>query len=181
MITQFDPSAFALLAILAIAVVNDCRTRRIPNKLIIAGLALGTLCSLVDNGLAGGLKSILGAALALAIFFPMFALRLLGAGDVKLMTVVGSFTGASALLSITLYTFILGGVLAIAVIVYTAQARKVWDNLRLYLTNLTMRRYGDTGALPPMATATASRLPYALAIAGGTLFWLISNSSGHWV
>lgn len=171
-----ERSHWLLLVILAVAVVGDLRSRRIPNQLIVIGIVSGMATGLLFHSLPGVIHALQGALTALAVFLPFFALRMVGAGDVKLMLVVGTFVGASALLLISLYTFILGGALAIVAVLASGRARQLIDNLRLYLCTIAMRRYGDSGALPDLTVATALRLPYALAIAGGTLFWIAQQS-----
>jgi prepilin peptidase CpaA len=45
----------------------------------------------------------------------MYAMRALGAGDVKLMAMIGAFVGPGAVAGITLLTLLAGGVLALGV------------------------------------------------------------------
>lgn len=163
-----DKNLVMLSLLLLLAVACDLRERRIPNALIGVGLALG----LVFGALAGGLNEVgsrsLGAFAGLAALFPFFALRMLGAGDVKLMAVVGSFTGASALLPILLYTFIAGGALALIAFAVTRSASTAFANLRMMLAAVALR---VPGGIREMGFQTAVRLPYAIAIALGVGFW----------
>ena len=113
-----------LAALLAAALWHDLRTRRIPNQLVLwgtlAGLALNSFMpsgsGLFDPSFGGlGLpQALAGAAAGLALLLPMYLLRALGAGDVKLMAMCGAFLGPDAVLEAALLTFLCGGVLALA-------------------------------------------------------------------
>src|SRR5205085_10518848 len=86
----------AVVAMLVLtAAMYDVRYRRIPNWLVAIGLVAGVLMASVFFRGDGLRTAFLGAALAFAIYLPLFALRATGAGDLKLMVAVGAFTGPS--------------------------------------------------------------------------------------
>ena len=73
-----------------VAAVFDLRTRRIPNWLCAAGFIAGFACQIALFRWTGARDAALGAGIALLIYIPLFALRAVGGGDVKLMAAVGS-------------------------------------------------------------------------------------------
>lgn len=73
------------VALSAAASWFDLRERRVPNWLCAAGFALG-----VALDWRGGL---LGSGLALSVYAPLYFLRGVGAGDVKLMAAMGALAG----------------------------------------------------------------------------------------
>ncbi len=162
--------------LLAVAVASDLRDRRIPNRLILLGLACAAL--LHGWALAAGLPPQAGAAwwapgaglvAGGALLMPLYLVRACGAGDVKLMAMVGAFTGAATVLHAALYTLILGGVLSLVFMVVQGVSAQVLANVRFLLTDWMLKlRSGQSAPLPAMAV-TAARLPYALAIASGSL------------
>ncbi|WP_322039160.1 prepilin peptidase [Burkholderia diffusa] len=80
--------------------IGDIRFRRIPNSLVMAGLA-GALVGNVIGGNPFGIavvQSLIGASLGLVCLSPLFALRVMGAADVKVFAVLGAWCGAQALL-----------------------------------------------------------------------------------
>ncbi len=85
--------AVPLLAILALATFSDLRERRIPNALSLGGAALGVLTNAVMSGPSGTVLALLGWALCLACFMPLYLSGGTAAGDVKLMGMVGAFLG----------------------------------------------------------------------------------------
>src|ERR1022692_3110667 len=97
-----------LPGILAPAVDADLRQHRIPNPLIIIGLILGFAFQLAAGAAHGVWWGLLGAALGLVCFMPFYALRAMGAGDVKLMAVVGFFLGPKGLLYAVVFSLLAG-------------------------------------------------------------------------
>src|SRR3990170_3814958 len=93
-----------LLLLVFAAMLFDIRWHRIPNWLVFAGLLMGvgfhTLTS-YGWGLGYALK---GAAVGFGLFLPLYMLRVMGAGDVKLMTMVGAFLGPASALGAVLTT-----------------------------------------------------------------------------
>ena len=94
----------------------DLRTRRIPNWLIVIGMLVGLGLALKSGNFVDPLQ---GFGLAFIVGIVPFALRALGAGDVKAAMVVGLFVGPEGVLNIILATAL--GCGAIAWIWWTAQ------------------------------------------------------------
>lgn len=177
-------SQFLLFSTLLLAVASDTRQRKIPNPLIATTLVL----ALAGNALAdaapawrdfgpGIVLSLAGAATALACLFPFYLLRTLGAGDVKLMAVVGAFLGPWPTVGAIVLTFIVGGVLALGAALLSRSTGQVFANLRLMLL-VVMQPRGSGIAFSDVQTT--GRLPYALAIAAGTLLQLGLAARGGW-
>ena len=167
-----------LLALLALATLADIRSRTIPNTLIIVGLCLGLGIGNSLGGLDGTLDSLLGGLVALLVFLPFFALRWMGAGDVKLLCAVGTFVGVPAILLVALYTTVAGGVLGLGsqvlVRVGWASAARTSDSLT------TVDGAGLPGIhrrLRGMLKDSSFQLPYAVAISIGTIIWLITRGA----
>lgn len=93
------------------AVIFDLRSYKIPNLLIVMGLTMGISWSCYNDSWSGLFASAAGIGLPIAVLFLLHQLRMLGAGDIKLFSVIGGFTGG-AVWVIILYSFIAGGILA---------------------------------------------------------------------
>src|SRR5262245_50336635 len=95
------PLAIQVLLILVVvtAAMIDVRSRRIPNWLTLSGAILGVALNsflfAVDGlfGVSGLMYSLEGLGLAFGIYFVLYLLRGMGAGDVKLMAAVGAGAG----------------------------------------------------------------------------------------
>ena len=164
-----------LVALLLGAVIADLWARRIPNALVLVGLMLAFIFHVIALGmgsapLAGPAwwSSWTGLLTGLAALLPLYLLRATGAGDVKLMAMVGAFIGTPAVLSAALYTLLAGGLLSLVFMLGRGVAAQTLANVRFLLTDWALRASSGQGArLAPLQT-TAARLPYAVAIALGT-------------
>lgn len=179
-----------LYMLLAIAVASDLHNRRIPNILvfpgILAGLALHTAIpsgagffNTVFGGL-GFLEAVSGAALGLAFFLPMYALRAMGAGDVKLMAMIGAFFGSYAILRIALLTMIAGGLLAIFAALRKGTLLQVLTNIRYMVTHSLIRIFLGGNISIDKPISTTGRFPYAGAIASGTIIYVVMLRFDQW-
>jgi len=161
-----------LAALLLVAIATDLHRRRIPNALVALGLGLGLAGRLLDPGVPAGAALITffqGSGAGLLVLMPLYLMRACGAGDVKLMAMVGGFVGPTAVCNAALWTLVSGGVLSLVFMLGRGVAAKTIENIRFLLTDLMVRaRTGGGTQLAPLAT-TAARLPYAVAIAAGTL------------
>jgi prepilin peptidase CpaA len=117
-----------LLVVAVVAGVYDWRYRRIPNWLALAGLVGGFSCHWYLGGLAGLLSAAQGFGLAAVIYFALYLLRGMGAGDVKLMAALGSIAGPMSWLALFLATCILGAVVAIFMsLAYSRLRSTIWN------------------------------------------------------
>jgi prepilin peptidase CpaA len=163
----------ALIAVITGAGVHDLAVRRIPNRLLLAGLACAALLhllsphplSLLSTGLAG-------LATGLLLFLPLYLLRGMAAGDVKLMATVGAFTGPMLAVEIALASFIVGGLMSLVLIIAKGKGGQALANLRALLRPMFMRAIGVPLVNEPMRHASVGGMPYGLAIAAGTFAML---------
>jgi prepilin peptidase CpaA len=151
----------------------DVRTRRIPNALTFPAAALGLTAAAVADGGSGLVSSAVGLFIGVLLFFPLFALRGLGAGDVKLMGALGAWVGATVVLGVAFYTTLAGGVLAIGLMVRHRYSRQAARNLWLLLTHWRVSGLRPLDALT-IESSAGPKLPYALPTAVGLAlaFWL---------
>jgi prepilin peptidase CpaA len=175
-----DPSlpAFAWMSLFGlsfIALITDLLYRRVPNLLILVGLLLGVGVSTSSHGALGTIYSLVGALAGLFGLLGFFALRLLGAGDVKLMAVIGSFVGLKAILWILLYTLICGGVLSFLWFAVRGKLGVLADSMRDFFAGMSFAPELFATKVDHIAKHSAARLPYAAAILAGTLSWFFAN------
>ena len=148
------------------ACLTDLRWRRIPNVLTLGSAAAALLVHGVTGGLTGVGIAAAGWAVGLVLFLPIFALRGIGGGDVKLMAGLGAWLGPMPAVWLALWTAVAGGAFALVVAGakgYTGRAlQNVWG----------MLSYWRVMGLQPhpavtLESAQGPRLPYSLPIAAG--------------
>lgn len=174
--------------LLSAAVWHDIRNHRIPNAIVFSGAALGLLLhSVVPAGLGfasavpGGLgfmKSLAGLGIGLAALLPLYLLRATGAGDAKLMAMVGAFLGPLDALGAVLGTFVAGALLAIAYGIKAGVLGRMARNIRVILYGAAARLAAADGPAFDAGTDSAAKVPYAFAIALGTGAWLALKEFG---
>lgn len=163
----------AVLVVGAVACATDLRSRRIPNWLTFGASLAAFVFSVVSSGFAGAAASVAGWLVGAGLFLPLFLLRGMGAGDVKLMAALGAWTGPATAVWMTLYAAVAGGLLAVAVTLWSGY---FWRMLRNVWGLLMFWRIAGIQPHPELTLATASgpRLPYAFPITAGAVavLWL---------
>ena len=162
-----------VVALVVLASITDVRTRRIPNVLTCGAAIAALLFHVGTAGTSGLTTSIGGWMLGAALFFPVFALRGMGAGDVKLLAAVGAWLGPLPVAWVALVTTIAGGVVALVVSLAHGYLRTAVTNLLMLLMHW---RISGIQPLPAVTLegGRGPRLAYAVPIAIGTVttLWL---------
>ena len=170
-------SCILLGVLLAAAVISDLRERRVSNALNVCVLVTGAAFAFFTRGVSAGAQQVLtGVGLALLIWFPMFALRLMGAGDVKLMAASAAWLGWQGTLIASLATGVFGGLLGAFWLLRSRGAASTLHTVASAIRTpwiLKLRPY-----------EARDRVPYALAIAAGVAmaWWMTIGSDlqgGH--
>ena len=102
-------SAGIALILIVWAVSEDVKAFRIPNRLIIAGYIAGVIM-LVIRGFSGEHigNYITGTLVGLSEMTFLYIIRAVGAGDVKLLAVIGMLTGLEFVLQLMVVSLITG-------------------------------------------------------------------------
>jgi prepilin peptidase CpaA len=174
-VLSFPPLAIQVLLVMIVipAAVFDIRSRRVPNWLTLAGLVIGIGLNVFLFELPGLWDSLKGMGLAMLIYFPLFALRGMGAGDVKLMAALGAIAGPANWIAILLLTALSGGIAALALVIAKGRLRQTFQNIWMILMSLRLRQAPyEVNPQLDVKSEKALRLPHAAVIACGTLAFL---------
>jgi prepilin peptidase CpaA len=173
-----------LEVLVIVAAIWDIRTRRIPNWLTLSGVilavAINTFIYQPVSTWFGAVLSLKGLGLAFCVYFVLYLLRAMGAGDVKLMAAVGSLVGWQDWFGIFLITAMLGGVMAMMLMVARRRLRTTFWNLGFILGEMGHGRaaYMTREELDVKSPKSVG-LPHGAVIAVGTIFFLAI--SAHFV
>lgn len=174
-----DPFLFILLiSILIVAAVIDIRTQKIPNLLTFPTMVFGLVYYGVTNGWDGLLFSLGGLALGIGIFFILYMMGGMGAGDVKLMGAVGAIIGSKGILLTAFFSAIVGGVYALIVLIFNIEYLK--DLIKR--SYITIKSFVFTKQFIPIPADNALKKPklcYGVAIAIGTFSYLLLEAYGY--
>lgn len=163
-------SRFLLFALVLAAAWYDVVFRRIPNRLTGAGLAAGLALAFAQGGWGGLGGALLGAACGFAIFFGLWLLRAMGAGDVKLMAAAGAFLGVPLVFSAALYSALAGGLVMLIVALRSGTVRRVFANMRNLLLYWVQSGGIRKAEWLTLGSPGAVAIPYGVAIALGCAF-----------
>ena len=172
----------ALLTLVLAAAVFDVRYRRIPNWLTVGGVLLGlALNGFLSQALqARGMfkSSLIGLGAAFGIYLVLYAVHAMGAGDVKLMAAVGAVVGWPDWFGIFILTAILGGIMALILVVARKRLKKTVFNVGFLLNEMKSGRPAYVGREElDVRSPKAMGLPHGAVIAIGALFYLAA--AGH--
>lgn len=150
-----------LIATVSLAVISDFRNWRIPNNLIAFGLIQGFTMSALMRGIPQGLVcSVKGCVLPVAILYVLFLIKALGAGDIKLLAVAGSFVGPDISRVIS-YSFLAGGVISIIYL------------LKEFILSITNRKK-ISNEIVGRSKATKRCVHFSAAIFGGIMYYAVT-------
>jgi prepilin peptidase CpaA len=169
---------FPLALLVVIAGICDIRTRRIPNWLVLPAIPLAFALNAIlfaqpeyhASAWAGLLHSAKGFGLAALIYMPLYVLRGMGAGDVKLSMALGALVGPMTWWAILVLSTVVGLVLALVMMALHKRFRKtlsntayiIWEMMHLRAPHLRSEELD-------VSSPKSFRLPHGAVIALGTL------------
>ena len=165
-----------LFAILSVALFTDLWSNKIYNWLIVLGLCAGVSLQVQAFGVYGLWFWFRGVSVAFLTFLPIYLVRGMAAGDVKLMMVVGGLLSFSVLIQTLINTYIAGGIVALFYVLYRKKGAALWQNVKqLMLGHFVKLSSGVVINDEINEKNSVGKMPYAIAIAIGTLYTLQQN------
>jgi prepilin peptidase CpaA len=156
-----------LLMVIGICVVTDLKKRMIYNKVIFPALIIAFGLHAALGGWSGIGQSLLGFTVGLCILLIPYLLGGMGAGDVKLLALVGALKGTWFVLAASVYMALFGALIAVAVVLFQKGFRKRVQFLLYVLVGI---RFGLK--IQWREHFTSGTYPYGVAIAGGAVLCL---------
>jgi prepilin peptidase CpaA len=155
------------------AAIFDLRQRRVPNWITLPAALIGIGLNTFLYEMPGFWISLKGLGLAFLIYFPLYLLRGMGAGDAKLMAAVGAALGPANWLGVLFLTALLGGIAALIAVASRGRLRRTFRNIWFILLSLLHRQAPfETNPELDVKNVQAVRLPHAVAIALGVFGFL---------
>lgn len=136
---------------------SDVKTYRIPNAFSLGLLALYPFFALTAPYPTQPLLSLGVMAAVLVVGFAVFSLRLMGGGDVKLMTALSLFAGPALIMDLLLVTAVAGGAISVVMLFRSA---------RFALASA----FDQVGSRVLRDALLTDVIPYGVAIAAGAVF-----------
>lgn len=169
--SESAPSIFNMLGILLtvmIAAWYDWTAWRIPNRLLAASASAACMLAIFAPQGTTLLFSLAGGLIGLALFLPLYLMRGMAAGDVKLLATLGLFAGPRLTLDIALLSCLVGGAWAAVILLgRTTPGVFVWLRLQTLLGQDLSNRFSYPSQPKIRAIKGKEVMPYGVVIAAG--------------
>ena len=153
-LAQFAVLVFAVLCIAS--AVSDVRSLTIPNRYCLSIALLYPVYVLATGQGVDWIGGMIVAAAFLGAGFTLFALKLLGGGDAKLLAAIGLWAGPDLFVEFLIVTVLFGGLMSVT---------------------LWLRHWASRTPAPSMSGSTEADpgfvkqpMPYGVAVAAGALY-----------
>lgn len=169
-----------VLVLCAFVSVSDYKYRRIPNKhllvatIYIVGIYVAMLFFLPPvQVLKGFMMALLGLVVGGLFLYPAYAIKQVGAGDVKLMMVLGLFMGPRGTILTILIGAMIGGLWALALAWKHGGLKHMWYNMKFMAKSAYLSGFKDMGW--DLKSEKAIKMPYGVALSAGASFVAIEQ------
>lgn len=158
---------FVLTLVLIISLITDIKNRKILNIITFPAILIAFVYYLATGGIDGFFFSGKGFLMGISLLIIPYLLGGIGAGDVKLMTAIGALMGASFIFYSFIYTALIGGVMALALIM---KQKGIINPIKSFFFNLTFFRsnFGSMFITERKQKHSTISFPYGVAIVFGT-------------
>lgn len=133
----------------SVAFAMDLRSHKVSNTWIALGWIWGMCLRYAAGGWSGVAVFLAGAATPIFLLFPLFYFRMLGPGDIKLLSVLGGLLGSGEIIRLILLSFFLGGALSLGILIVTGtllfRLQYFVNYFRVCIKNRERRPYYKTG------------------------------------
>ncbi len=159
-----------LSTVLIICFFTDLTQQKIYNIVIFPSLAAAIILNVWYGGIGGLAMSLLGFITGLGILILPYYIGGIGAGDVKLLSIIGAFKGSIFVINAAIYMAVTGGIIALIIILYRKQT------INFFKTIFTWLFYFFIGIKYKLNFSTSTfsnKYPYGTAIVMGALICLL--------
>lgn len=134
-----------LIAFTSVAVCMDLIWQKIDNRFIALGWILGFSFQMYRYQLKGIGFFFLGSAVPILLLYWLFWFRMLGAGDIKLLSVLGGFMGPRSVTICIGFSLFFGAVLSLAILIlcgnFLARLKYFNEYLKHFIKTKQVRPY----------------------------------------
>lgn len=107
-----------IYALLFIAVLMDIRSMRISNRLILTGIMFSLIQRVFCDGMDGFLTELFLISFPVIFLYLLFLVGALGAGDIKLFSLIGGFIQIKELVWCMIFAFLFGALFSLIKMLY---------------------------------------------------------------
>ncbi|HLO12994.1 MAG TPA: prepilin peptidase [Pseudoneobacillus sp.] len=164
-----------LILLLIICVITDLKERKIYNKILLPIFLIAITYSFISSGWSGLITSILASFVGLSILLIPYLMGGMGAGDVKLLAVIGALKGIGFVLMTSLYMALIGGIIGLFILLFH---KGLVARIKQIFYFFTIRPQGVKIPILLDKEALSTTYPYGVAIALGAVGAIFEATGG---
>ena len=173
-------SVWLMFAFVAVCLVTDLLERKIYNVVVFTGIVTALVVNVVMQGVYLGLTyTLAGFFTGIFLLIVPFIMGGLGAGDVKMLGMIGAFTGYPVVIQVLLVSAVAGGIFALVTML---KQGKMVKRMKLFFIGL----FCSVGAKKTMhmnnledRDAGKHAIPYGVALSVGVIVVYIMGSMNY--
>jgi Flp pilus assembly protein protease CpaA len=146
-----------------IGCVDDLRSRKIHNNLLLGLLVFAIAFVFALRGISGLGNGLMSAGLALALTFPLVYFQALGGGDMKLFAVFALTSDPTSVIHVYIYSIVAGALIGLIRAAVGGQLMTVLKSTALVAMNRSIKPSGEFN------------IPFSAALVVG---WMIHCTTG---
>ena len=129
-----NPKIIMTILLVGVCVVTDLRQQKVLNSVVLVGAGIALFAILYLDG-RSGLWPAFGSLMAATIFaMPLYILKAVGAGDVKLLMVISLFLAWDQVATMIVAALVWGSLLGIFRVILSGSLKQFLTNLILILS-----------------------------------------------
>ena len=125
-----------MYVLVIIACGMDITQRKISNRLILIGLCIAFIRRCILNGIVGIVEVLFLSFFPIIILYLLFLMGILGAGDIKLFSLIGGFLNLKELVMCILYAFFVAGIFSFVKLLFYGNLRSGLQDAISYLVDI---------------------------------------------
>lgn len=154
------------------AAAEDIQSGKVSNRRIAVGLMAGMWFRIMEDP-AWGIYYFLGnISVPVVLLYLLFQMRVLGAGDIKLFSMIGSFLTMKELFTCMAYSFFSAGIWAVFLLAFDKKRRRRLAYAARYLAEIFLT--GKILPYIPLYEAEGNTFAFSVPILFGTAAAIIS-------
>ncbi|MDT8718578.1 prepilin peptidase [Clostridium sp. 19966] len=132
---------YVIIIILAsVCLYTDIKYKKVKNKVLLIFALAGLVFNIVFYGIYGLENSLLASLIPFFLLFLLYAIRIMGAGDIKLFSVIGIIGGVNFILNNMLFSFAAAGIISAFIMVIRKNFIKRIKYFFYYLIRFALSR-----------------------------------------
>lgn len=162
-----------LLLLTVFALVSDLKTYRIGNRIVLPPIILGIVINIYEKHTIGLIESMKGIFIPIILLILLFALGMLGAGDIKLFSGIGAIMGGEFIILCIPLSFLIGGIACLTIMMVRKNAKERFNILYNYIKSCLI--IGKLLPYEDIISSKDARFPLATAIFAASLVTLVTT------